>query len=166
MEIERKFRLSPTFVLPGVESDYISVDKILQGYILDCNGTMRVRSTSHGEWLNVKGPGLLAREEWETPIPTWVFKQLWSRTVNKRITKTRYTKQYGKHTLEIDCFHGALKNLWLLECEFTSVAAAHAFVLPAWAHQDFQAYDVTENPTYANSHLATLDGPPVFTCDR
>lgn len=147
-EIERKF----FFVeMPPVdEISEIGVE-IIQGYLFTEDGEVRVRQKGISFFLTVKGEGDLSRNEWESPIPEWVFKTLWPKTEGRRIEKTRYSIYYQGLTLEVDEYYGRLEGLFTLECEFPIEEAAYEFILPAWA---VSAVDVTDDPAYKNKNLA------------
>ncbi len=145
-EIERKFRLD---FIPSI--DLGQGEEIFQGYLLVNDGELRIRRKAGRSYITVKGDGTLSREEWEAEVPAWVFDQLWPATDGRRIEKTRYPIQHEGMTLELDEYHGSLKGLVILECEFLSLEASQAFELPEWASD---AVDVTAEKAYKNKNLA------------
>jgi adenylate cyclase len=149
VEIERKFllRALPPRELLGRGA------AIAQGYL---PGGLRLRRWDDLCFMTLKGEGNLARAEWEVEMPRWAFDRLWPLTEKRRLEKTRYEVPHGELTLEVDEYHGTLRGLWVLECEFASEAAAHAFTLPAWAAS---AVDVTADVAYRNSSLSIFGIP-------
>jgi len=151
-EIEKKFKLAalpPATILgEGVA--------IKQGYLFTTEGEGRVRQKGNAYFLTVKGEGDLARSEWETSIPEWVFETLWRRTEGARVEKTRCSIDYEGLILEVDEYFGHLAGLVTLECEFESEEAANGFILPEWATS---AEDVTSDKRYKNKALAVKGLP-------
>ena len=152
LEIERKWRLEK---LPDccVNSLRIEID---QGYIFDGPSSLRLRKSctkSHKDYtMTVKGSGDLARAEWETEIPKWVFDTLWKR-VDRFLFKDRFMIPTPDHIFEFDEYKLKLAGLLILECEFTSIEDANSFVLPDWI---VGAVDVTRDPRYKNCNLTKL----------
>ena len=146
MEIERRFRLPamPRLELPGGFP-------IVQGYLPDSAGGIRIRRIGPDFRMTVKGDGDIAREEWETPLPAWVFEQLWPCTTNARVEKTRYRIAHGDFAIELDTYHGALEGLVIFECEFPDITSSEKFSLPPWAAD---ALDVTKDRRYNAASLA------------
>lgn len=152
LEIERKWRLEK---LPDccVNSLRIEID---QGYIFDGPCSLRLRKSCTKSRKNytmtVKGSGDLARAEWETEIPKWVFDQLWSK-VNHSLLKDRFKIPTAEYLFEFDEYKMSLFGLLILECEFSSIEEAKSFVLPDWIQG---AVEVTKDPRYKNVNLAKL----------
>jgi len=117
---------------------------------------MRVRHYINKYYLTVKSTGSLTRQEWNEIIPKWVFKALWRYTEGRRIEKVRYTIPFRSLNLEVDLYHGNLKGLLVLECEFSNEKMARNFQLPDWAKG---AIDITENESYKNKNLALYGAP-------
>jgi CYTH domain-containing protein len=111
-----------------------------------------VRRTHSGASLGVKGPGDLARAEWEADIPDWVFELL-ERNGHGSIRKVRYTLHEAERELVIDHFEGNLVGLVMLECAFESEESAASFELPSWAAG---AVEVTHDPRFENAALALV----------
>lgn len=103
--------------------------------------------------------GTLSRDEWEQPVPDWAFETLWPNTEGRRIEKIRYAMPYSGLMLEVDEFLGALRELVILECEFSTLEQASSFVLPSWAEP---AIEVTDEKAYKNKSLALNGIPPYF----
>ena len=131
-EIERKFlvdqgRLGP--LRNGVA--------IRQGFIPTADLTVvRVRITGEQAWLTLKGKNEGAvRSEFEYPIPASDAEQILSQMCGGNfIAKTRYLRQCGDHTWEIDVFEGDNTGLVVAEVELES--EQEAFQRPDWAAQE------------------------------
>lgn len=144
MEIERKYLID---TLPFSLADYKS-NKIKQAYI-STSPVIRIRQLNDTYILTVKGKGTMIREEFELPISEDQFQELSRKTEGYIIEKTRYYIPYDDHVIELDLFDGHHKGLILAEVEFKNPDAANHFNPPIWF-----GTDVTELPTYHNSHLS------------
>jgi len=150
MEIERKFLLAGgAFPLEGFK-----FDRIRQGY-LSTSPVIRIRQKSNEFWLTVKGPGSIAREEFELPLSQNEFACLARKLETGFLDKTRYyiPLQTG-HTAELDVYEGELFGLATVEVEFESLAEAEQFVPPDWFGKDISNID-----SYKNSSLAQYGLP-------
>ena len=140
-EIERKF-LVRTELLPELPQG----DELEQGY-LSTEPTVRVRlvarpdGTRHAE-LTIKGQGLLTRAEFNYPIPAADAEAL-LRLCDRSLRKVR--RRLGRWELD----HFKAKDLWLAEIELAR--EDEPFDRPPWLGEE-----VTEDPAYSNSRLATL----------
>jgi adenylate cyclase len=150
-EIEKKFRLR---AMPGRSVG--AGTHISQGYVFTEGGELRVRKKGDCFFITVKGEGALSREEWETPIPAWVFETIWPKTEGRRVEKIRYSVPYSGSTLEFDEYFGKLQGLITLEVEFPDIEAASRFSPPEWAAI---TADVTAEPAYKNKSLAVFGIP-------
>jgi len=151
-EIERKYLVARCPPLDGLASETVR-----QGYITGPEDSVevRLRQKGQGHFITVKSGGTLERAEYETGIDAARFDALWPATAGRRIEKTRHVGTLpGGEVFELDIFEGALAPLMLVEVEFTSLDAAHAFTAPDW----FGA-DVTEDRRYKNKALATQPPP-------
>lgn len=149
MEIERKFLFDE---LPDGAG---SAQRIEQGYLAVTDGTeVRVRRWPDGQVLTVKHGSGEVRVEVELELDEDQFAELWPLTQGRRIAKTRWHLPIGDLEIELDVFEDSLQGLKVAEIEFPDEAAANAFEPPDWL-----ADEVTEDPRYANEHLAT-DGIP------
>ena len=104
LEIERKFLVFVDSLGPLDDGEDIS-----QGFIATADLTaVRVRLSSNGAWLTLKGKSIGARRmEFEYAIPAGDARQILAELCGGLvITKTRYRRQYGGHEWEIDVFHG------------------------------------------------------------
>ena len=145
-EIERKFLVSGEFRQDSPESY-----RIMQGYICsDPDRTVRVRVRGDKGFLTIKGRGSedgLSRYEWEKEIPVSEAFELMVLCGSGVIDKTRYLVPFGKHTYEVDVFHGANEGLVLAEIELSD--EQEAFEKPSWLGEE-----VTGDVRYYNSMLS------------
>lgn len=145
-EIERKFLVSGEFRQDSPESY-----RIMQGYICsDPDRTVRVRVRGDKGFLTIKGRGSedgLSRYEWEKEIPVTEAAELMALCGSGVIDKTRYLVPFGKHTYEVDVFHGANEGLVLAEIELSD--EQEAFEKPSWLGKE-----VTGDVRYYNSMLS------------
>jgi CYTH domain-containing protein len=145
-EIERKFLVSGEFRQDSPESY-----RIMQGYICsDPDRTVRVRVRGDKGFLTIKGRGSedgLSRYEWEKEISVTEAVELMSLCGSGIIDKTRYLVPFGKHTYEVDVFHGANEGLVLAEIELSD--EQEAFEKPSWLGEE-----VTGDVRYYNSMLS------------
>ena len=126
MEIERKWRLEK---LPDCCTNDLR-SEIDQGYLFDGEYELRLRRSTTVHYITVKGSGHLARHEWESVIPKWVFDGLWNK-VNHKISKDRFTiktdigvESYNIQKFEFDEYKLSLSGLIIVECEFNSIIDA------------------------------------------
>ena len=125
-----------------------------QGYLNSAKErTVRIRTIDDKAFLTVKGPTVgVTRLEFEYPISfedcTTMLDQLAEKPI---IEKTRYKIPIEQSDLviELDLFH-APSSLIMAEVEFPDEESANAFIMPDW----FLA-DVTNDPAYHNSNMAT-----------
>ena len=145
-EIERKFLVSGEFRQDSPESY-----RIMQGYICsDPDRTVRVRVRGDKGFLTIKGRGSedgLSRYEWEKEISVTEAVELMALCGSGVIDKTRYLVPFGKHTYEVDVFHGANEGLVLAEIELSD--EQEAFEKPSWLGEE-----VTGDVRYYNSMLS------------
>lgn len=146
MEIERKFTIRQ---LPENLDTYPHYE-IKQAYLCT-NPVMRIRKQDSKYIFTYKGSGLMVREEYNLPLTQEAFEKLLPKTEGVIIHKTRYKIPIEQSDLviELDLFH-APSNLIMAEVEFPDEESANAFVMPDW----FLA-DVTNDPAYHNSNMAT-----------
>jgi adenylate cyclase len=148
IEIERKFLVTPGAWIPRDAGTHIQ-----QGYLSAQNGcTVRVRierseAVSRG-LITVKGPTTgISRSEFEYAIPfadaRFMLDELCEPPL---IDKHRYLERHGRHTWEIDVFHGDNEGLIVAEVEMQS--EDDVLELPPWAGQD-----VSFDFRYSNANL-------------
>lgn len=148
-EIERKYLVCGS----SYRHQAIQKKDMMQGYLsLDPDATVRIRIVGDKAFITVKSRNIGAvRNEWEYPVPVEEAKEmLRSCCKSNLIEKTRYIVE-APHNLkwEIDEFHGSLDGLVIAEIELPDEDFEVA--LP-----DFIGEDVTGNPRYYNSSLASL----------
>ena len=143
-EIERKF-----LVKGGFEKAALGCVHVVQGYLSsDPQRIVRVRLKGEKGYLTVKGPGALNRFEWEQEISADEAEALLSLAEPGIVDKTRYLVPAGdgRHTWEVDVFHGDNEGLVVAEIELSS--EDDPFDRPDWLGEE-----VTGDPRYYNSSL-------------
>lgn len=146
IEIERKFLLRND----DWRDEVYASQRLSQGYL--CQGenkAIRVRIAGDQAHLNIKTTGDgLHRLEFEYAIPLEDARQLLDEVAKRPwIDKTRHLVKRGKHTWEIDEFHGDNAGLIVAEIELDS--ADEAFERPDWLGEE-----VTQDRRYYNSSLS------------
>ena len=150
LEIERKFLV--------VDDSYKQLSyassHIVQGYICSERGrTVRVRIKDDRAYLTIKGPsvnGGLSRYEFEREIPLEDGQQMMQLCEPGIIDKTRWLVKSGKHTFEVDEFHGFNEGLVVAEVEL-------AYEDESYEKPDFIGKEVTGDRRYYNSQLRKLE---------
>ena len=143
-EIERKF-----LVKGGFEKAALGCVHVVQGYLSsDPQRIVRVRLKGEKGYLTVKGPGALNRFEWEKEISADEAEALLSLAEPGIVDKIRYLVPAGdgRHTWEVDVFHGYNEGLVVAEIELSS--EDDPFDRPDWLGEE-----VTGDPRYYNSSL-------------
>jgi len=143
-EIERKFlvhsgKWKP--VTPGL--------LYRQGYLSSVKErVVRVRIAGKEAFFTVKGISEhFTRLEFEYPIPVADARIMLDKMCERPLVeKTRYRETLGKHTWEIDVFHGENDGLVLAEVEVAS--ETELFERPSWL-----AEEVSGDPRYFNNNL-------------
>lgn len=147
LEIERKFLVLDT----SFKHEAFSSSHIRQGYICSGHGrTVRIRIRDTRAYITIKGPSLnggLSRYEFEQEIPFADAEHLMLLCEPGIIDKTRWLVTSGRHTFEVDEFHGDNDGLVIAEVELGS--EDEAFQKPAFIGQE-----VTGDRRYYNSHLS------------
>lgn len=145
LEIERKFLVAGDF-RPFAKN----ATRIIQGYLSSIpERTVRVRIKDNQGFLTVKGKGSesgTTRFEWEKEISAEEAQELITMCEPGVIDKTRYLVEAGRHTFEVDEFHGDNQGLIVAEVELAS--EDEAFERPLWL-----AEEVTGDERYYNSML-------------
>lgn len=143
MEIERKFLVKGDFMPEVTESVHI-----VQGYLsTNTNKIVRVRIRGNKGYLTIKGkPKGISRFEWEEEIPVEQARQMISLCGSTVIDKTRNLVPAGKHTFEVDVFHGNNEGLVVAEIELGS--EDEEFIRPSWLGEE-----VSYDKRYFNSQL-------------
>lgn len=144
-EIERKFLVKGDFLNEVYNSEHIA-----QGYICSAPGrTVRVRIRGEKGFLTIKGPSNekgLSRYEFEKEITKEEASQLMLLCEPGVIDKVRHLIKAGKHTFEVDVFHGENEGLILAEIELQY--EDEPFERPHWLGEE-----VSGNRRYYNSML-------------
>ena len=145
LEIERKFLVTGDF-----SRQVTSAQRIVQGYICSQPGrTVRVRIRGEEGFLTIKGASDekgLSRYEFEQKIPLADAEELLKLCEPGAIDKVRNLVPAGKHTWEVDVFHGDTEGLVLAEIELES--EDEPFGRPEWIGQE-----VSGDRRYYNSML-------------
>ena len=147
-EIERKFLVSGDF-----KKDAYDSVRITQGYLSSVpQRVVRVRVKGEKGYITIKGAADetgVSRFEWEKEISLQDAKSLLQLAEPGIIDKTRYLIKNtdGKHTWEVDVFHGENEGLIMAEIELES--ENDAFDKPNWLGKE-----VTGDKRYYNSYLS------------
>ena len=146
LEIERKFLVLDD----SYKHEAFSNSHIRQGYICSERGrTVRIRIRDEHAYITIKGPSLnggLSRYEFEQEIPFVDGENLMSLCDPGIIDKTRWLVKSGRHTFEVDEFHGDNDGLVVAEVELAS--ENEPYEKPAFIGQE-----VTGDRRYYNSQL-------------
>lgn len=146
-EIERKFLVGGDF-----KTQAFKATPIKQGYLSSVpERLVRVRLKGDQGFITIKGKADetgLSRFEWEKEIAKEDALALLALCEPGMIDKTRYLVKNtdGKHTWEVDVFHGDNEGLVLAEIELDS--EDDAFDKPTWLGKE-----VTGDDRYYNSML-------------
>jgi len=144
-EIERKFLVTGAF-----HGHASTQTRIVQGYLSSApERTVRVRITGDRAFLTIKGMGNASgasRFEWEREIPVAEANQLLGLCEPGVIDKVRFLVPVGRHTFEVDEFHG--ENAGLVVAELELSAEEEEFTRPDWL-----GAEVTGDSRYYNSML-------------
>ncbi len=145
IEIERKFLVAG----PYKHLAY-NMTTIKQGYFDTKPGiTVRIRVRGEKAYLTIKGnsdPAGLSRYEFETEIPLDDADQMLRLCRPGAVIKDRYLVKNGKHTVEIDEFHGDNEGLVIAEIELSN--PDEEYEVP-----DFLGREVTGDPRYYSKYL-------------
>ena len=145
IEIERKFLVKGPF-----KEQASSHTHIIQGYISSQKGrTVRVRLRDKQAFLTIKGRSLnggMTRYEFEKEIDLTEAEQLLKLCHGGLIDKHRYLVRSGRHTFEVDEFHGDNDGLVIAEVELSSEDEAYD-------KPSFVGDEVTGDKRFYNSHL-------------
>ena len=146
LEIERKFLVLDT----SFKHEAFSSSHIRQGYICSGHGrTVRIRIRDTRAYITIKGPSLnggLSRYEFEQEIPFADAEDLMLLCEPGIIDKTRWLVTSGRHTFEVDEFHGDNDGLVMAEVELRTPDEE-----PIIPH--FIGKEVTGDRRYYNSQL-------------
>lgn len=146
-EIERKFLVNGSF-----EEEAFKAVHIVQGYLSRVpERVVRIRIKDQKGFITIKGKNNASsatRFEWEKEIPLDEARRLLELCEPGVIDKTRYliNNTDGKHTWEVDVFHGANDGLVIAEIELGG--ENESFDKPEWLGEE-----VTGDQRYYNSNL-------------
>lgn len=147
LEIERKYLVTSL----AFEKEYYAKKDIAQGYLSsNPERTVRIRIKDEIGYITIKGKGNengTSRFEWEKEIAIDEAKQLILLCEKGVIEKTRYEVKSGKHTIEVDVFHGENHGLIIAEIELDN--EDEHIIKPDWLGEE-----VTNNSKYYNSYLS------------
>lgn len=160
-EIERKYLLNDS-ILSVIKKRTLQKHKIIQFYttITDSKG-VRYRQMDDRYFKTVKYGTGASRDEEEVAISAKKFHKKYEKRIKNPVHKNRYLVDFEGNAYSIDVFKKDLKGLYILEIEFSDMAAFEQFVLP----NILQAYvvkDVTFDESYKNKNM-TLYGVPTPT---
>jgi len=144
-EIERKFLVRQLPDLTGADSVVM-----VQGYLrADAHGSVRVRISSAGAYLTIKGPGRnLSRLEFEYPVPAEDAREMLDAlSVTATVEKVRYRIDHQGYVWELDVFSGSNEGLVLAEVELEDPSEHPP--LPEWVGRE-----VSDDARYFNASLA------------
>lgn len=145
-EIERKFLVKGDFRPYAVK-----VLQIAQGYLnSEKERTVRIRTRDNRGFITVKGGSSedgTSRFEWEHEIPYEDAAAMLKLCEPGTIEKSRYLVPSGRHTFEVDVFHGNNEGLTVAEIELK--CPNEKFERPWWLGEE-----VTGDPRYYNSALS------------
>lgn len=145
IETERKFLVKGDYKAVAYASSHI-----VQGYLSSVpERNVRIRLRDDKGYLTIKGKSNssgISRFEWEKEISGNEAKELLRLCEPGMIDKTRYLVKAGKHTFEVDEFHGENEGLTLAEVELNS--EDESFEHPEWLGEE-----VTGDKRFYNSHL-------------
>ena len=146
-EIERKFLVSG----PGYKKETFRTERMRQGFLSSVpERTVRVRMAGERGWITVKGIGNqkgTTRFEWEKEIAGQEVERLLELCEPGIIDKTRYYVEKGRHTFEVDEFHGDNEGLVIAEIELSE--EEESFSRPEWLGKE-----VTGETKYYNAALS------------
>ena len=147
-EIERKFLVDGDF-----KKEAYDAIRITQGYLSSMpQHVVRVRVKGDKGYITIKGEADasgVSRFEWEKEITLEEAKALLKLAEPGIIDKTRYLIKNadGRHTWEVDVFHGDNDGLVMAEIELS--AENETFDRPNWLGKE-----VTGDKRYYNSYLS------------
>ena len=150
-EIERKFLVNGDF-----RNEAFKAVHIVQGYLSRVpERVVRIRIKDQKGFITIKGKNNASgatRFEWEKEIPVEEAKKLLELCEPGLVDKTRYliNNTDGKHTWEVDVYHGRKEGIIIAEIELCD--ENEAFDRPSWLGEE-----VTGDRRYYNSSLSTAN---------
>jgi len=148
IEIERKFLLKNDSWKIDEKGNGIVGTAFRQGYLKTEGVTVRVRLEGERSKLTIKGKTVgMSRLEYEYDIPLADANEMLDKLCQKPIIeKTRYLRNEGELTWEIDIFEGENTGLMVAEVELAS--EDQIVPLSSWVGEE-----VTGDVRYYNSNL-------------
>jgi adenylate cyclase len=145
IETERKF------LVKGEFRHLVSKEiRIRQYYLsIEPSKTIRIRITDDKAYITIKGRSKgksISKSEWEFAVPVKDAEEMTALCIPGEIEKTRYLIPAGKHTFEVDVFHGKNDGLIIAEIELST--EDELFEKPEWLGEE-----VTGSPAYYNANL-------------
>ena len=147
IEIERKFLVAGDAWRKQIARSI----PMKQGYLSNEGGSasVRVRLEAEQARLNIKAARVgTTRAEYEYEVPPAEAREMLATLCQGLVEKTRHHVAAGRHTFEIDEFHGANAGLVVAEIELDS--ADEVFERPDWLGRE-----VTDDRRYYNHYLAS-----------
>lgn len=148
-EIEKKFLVKGDF-----RNEVFKTVHIVQGYLSRVpERVVRIRIKDDKGFITIKGKNVGAtRFEWEKEIPIEEAKKLLELCEPGLVDKTRHLIKNtdGKHTWEVDVFHGSKEGIVIAEIELDD--ENEPFDRPSWLGEE-----VTGDRRYYNSSLSTAN---------
>jgi adenylate cyclase len=146
IEIERKFLVDQkkwSELVKPAGTSYI------QGYLsIDDDKIVRVRVAGDKGYITIKGKSeTFSHPEFEYAIPMDEALELIRLYTTTRVEKVRTRIPAGKHTWEVDEFHGENEGLLMAEIELNS--PVEVFDMPDWVGEE-----VTGDSRYYNAYLS------------
>ena len=147
-EHERKFLITSL----DFQKESKKIVSIKQGFLQNApERLVRIRITGDRGLITIKGlasPDGISRKEWEYEIPVADAAALLNLCIKPILTKERYLVPKGKHTYEVDVFHGENEGLIIAEIELNN--PQEEFSKPEWLGNE-----VTGDIRYYNVSLVT-----------
>ena len=148
-EIEKKFLVKGDF-----RNEVFKTVHIVQGYLSRVpERVVHIRIKDDKGFITIKGKNVGAtRFEWEKEIPVEEAKKLLELCEPGLVDKTRHLIKNtdGKHTWEVDVFHGSKEGVVIAEIELDD--ENEPFDRPSWLGEE-----VTGDRRYYNSSLSTAN---------
>ncbi|NND15095.1 MAG: CYTH domain-containing protein [Eudoraea sp.] len=145
-EHERKFLVKSM----AFQQEANKIISIKQGFLQEApERLVRIRIAGDRGLITIKGlssPDGVSRNEWEYSIPTNDAEALLDLCTPPILIKDRYIVSEGKHTYEVDVFHGENEGLVIAELELDH--PNEEFIKPDWLGSE-----VTGDPRYYNVSL-------------
>lgn len=147
-EHERKFLVTSL----NFQKEAKRIIPIKQGFLQNApERLVRIRIAGDRGLITIKGiasPDGITRKEWEYEIPVADAEALLDLCIPPTLNKERYIVPEGKHSYEVDVFHGENEGLIIAEIELNY--PQETFSKPEWL-----GHEVTGDIRYYNVSLLT-----------